>query len=378
MIAKCSSVSALGGEATQITTNKLVRQRKQPNVKISPPAVGKLELGFSSVLGNFDALVDTLSDEAKQGDAICRGLDLDAVSANGARGCSSAVIRLLKEQNQCNRYISTLNASQKKVQDDGIIWGRSKADGYGKDVIKRVKNKGGSKHHLVPPKKFGARTLQRLLDAGVIFKNKEMEVFQHKWNMGDFLELVSWPREADGGNIRFGLPVVEDLDSIEDESEVEGRMVSAPPLASNAVIPRSPSENGYVDKKNPYILDINGLSDLNTEVLDPKKNCILFLSAAYCRTCKYLAPQYLKLARGHVQAGDDIVFAKANAVGKLGKDIRKTLGVDAVPAFCFFKAGERYGSVLSVSKIPSKKLDAALDLLISGENWDGKSISKLS
>ena len=125
-------------------------------------------------------------------------------------------------------------------------------------------------------------------------------------------------------------------------------------------------------------MDINGISDLNTEVLDPKKNCILFLSAAYCRTCKYLAPQYLKLARGHVQAGDDIVFAKANAVDKLGKDIRKTLGVDAVPAICFFKAGERYGSVLSVSKIPSKKLDAALDLLISGENWDGKSISKLS
>jgi thiol-disulfide isomerase/thioredoxin len=377
---KNSSLSALGGEVTQITTNKLIRQRKQANVKISPPAIGELELGFSSVLGNFDALVDTLSDEAKQGDAVCRGLDLDYSNGNQGKGCSSAVISMLQKQNKCKRYISTLNTSQKKVQDDGIIWGRSNAAGYGKDVIRRVTSSTTveSKHSLVPPKHFGTKTLQRLLDAGVIYKNKEKDVFMHRWNMADFLELVSWPREADGGNIRFGLPVVEDLDSLYDESEVEGRMVSAPPLSSYAVVPKAPEENGYVERKNPYILDINGLNDLNTEVLDPEKDCMLFLSAAYCRTCKYLAPQYLKLAREHVKAGDDVVFAKANAVGKLGKEIRRTLGVDAVPAFCFFKAGERYGSIISVSKMPSKKLDAALDLLISGEKWDGNAISRLS
>jgi hypothetical protein len=83
------------------------------------------------------------------------------------------------------------------------------------------------------------------------------------------------------------------------------------------------------------------------------------------------------MARERLKFGDDVVFAKANAVGKLGKEVRRTLGLDAVPAFLFFKAGKRYGTVLSVSKMPSKKLDFALDLLIAGDNWDGKSIGRL-
>ena len=362
-----SSLSTLGGDVTQITTNKLIRERKHAQVSISPPEIGELELGFSSVLGSFDAIVDTLEDEAKSADAMCMGLD-ENVDSNDERRCSSEVITMLQKQNNCKRYVSTLNTSQKKVQEDGLLWGRSKADGYGKDVIRRVtslkRKPDSSIHTFIPPKKYGSRTLQRLLDAGIVYKNKEKEAFLQKWNMGDFLELVSWPREAEGGNIRFGLPVIEDLDDVEQE---EATVVAQSP----------PDQSGYQEKKNPYILDINKLSELNSEVLDTKKDCMLFLSAAYCRTCKYLSPQYLKLAREHMRAGDDVVFAKANAVGKLGKEIRQVLGVDAVPAFCFFRAGERYGNVISVSKMPSKKLDAALDLLISGDNWDASAIGKL-
>ena len=77
-----SSLSTLGGDVTQITTNKLIRERKHAQVSISPPEIGELELGFSSVLGSFDAIVDTLEDEAKSADAMCMGLDENVILIN--------------------------------------------------------------------------------------------------------------------------------------------------------------------------------------------------------------------------------------------------------------------------------------------------------
>lgn len=194
------------------------------------------------------------------------------------------------------------------------------------------------------------------------------------WNMQDFWELISWPRDAEGGNTRFGLPTVEDLDTaaddIEDERRIEGSVQK---------IAQSPKEDfiDASDASNPFVLDIHDLKDLNDQILTPKKDCILFLSAAYCRTCRYLSPQYIKLARTHAEAKNDVLFAKSNASSKIGKEVSRALGVDAVPAFCLFRAGKRYGSVLSVSKMPSKKLDLALDLLLSGGSWDGRRIDSM-
>ena len=197
--------------------------------------------------------------------------------------------------------------------------------------------------------------------------------------MQDFWEQLSWPRDSESGNVRFGFLVVEDLDSLveEEDEEEEGRMISAPPkLVAGTVVPKiAPDE--FAGKHNPYVMDIKGLKDLNRQILDPKKDCVLFLSTAYCRTCRYLAPQYTKLARSNADAGNDIIFAKSNAVGKVGKDVSRALGVEAVPAFCFFKAGKRYGSIVSVAKMPSKKLDLALNLLASGAEWDVSRINAL-
>ena len=50
--------------------------------------------------------------------------------------------------------------------------------------------------------------------------------------------------------------------------------------------------------------------------------------------------------------------------------ISRLLGVDAVPAFVLFQDGKRYGDTLSISKLPSKKLDFALDFMKSGKKWD--------
>ena len=363
------SIATLGGDVHQITTNTSLKPRK--NVKVTGPGIGDEEFSFSSIM-NFDALVDTLSDETKLGEAACRGLmDSDAIlGAN--EDCSSSVIKLLQRQNRCNRYISTMTVSQQRVRDEGIIWGRGKANDFTKDA----NAKASSTHReylssIHTPKNFGRKTLQPLLDAGVVFQRKAKDnVLSHSWNLQDFWELLSWPRDAESGNTRFGLPVLEDIDSLEIESE---RMISAPP-STGKLGPATPQDE-FVGKKNPFVVDINDLKELSHEVIEQKRDCVLFLSAAYCRTCKKLSPQYTKLARDHAQAGNNITFAKSNTTGKLGKDVVKAMGVDSVPAFAFFKDGKRYGSVISISKMPSKKLDVAIDLLLSGGEWDKQQVN---
>lgn len=66
----------------------------------------------------------------------------------------------------------------------------------------------------------------------------------------------------------------------------------------------------------------------------------------------------------------DILFGKAETSGEIGKQLGRELGVDAVPAFCLFRNGKLYGSPLSISKLPSPKMDRALELLESGKPWD--------
>ena len=61
---------------------------------------------------------------------------------------------------------------------------------------------------------------------------------------------------------------------------------------------------------------------------------------------------------------------------KKGKMISRLLGVDAVPAFVLFQNGKRYGDTLSISKLPSKKLDVALEYMKSGKKWDRNTFMK--
>ena len=102
-----SGMAAIGAEVTQVSTNKMLRRRKFANVSISLPAVGDLDIGFSSAIGQFDVLVDTLSDEAKAGESMCIGVsnDWDDFSTDNGDECSSAVIMQLKSQHGCNRLV---------------------------------------------------------------------------------------------------------------------------------------------------------------------------------------------------------------------------------------------------------------------------------
>ena len=98
-----SAMNTIGAEVTQVSTNKLLRPRK--NVKTMPPDVGKMSLGFASVVGTFDAIVDTISDESKVGESRCIGDGDDWSNGSDADECKSAVIIELEKQHECKRYV---------------------------------------------------------------------------------------------------------------------------------------------------------------------------------------------------------------------------------------------------------------------------------
>jgi len=356
-------LAAVGVAVTQVSTNKLLRNRGQ--VSVTTPAVGQMGLGFASVVGKFDALVDTLSDESKAGESMCIGLDneWDDFDTSDEEECSSAVIMELKRQHKCNRYISTMSNAQKMVRDNGLIFGRSDAQGYMKQIIANKP----AQRKIFPPKQFGSKTLQKILDANVIYKqkNKDSSLIQG-WTMGDYWELTSWPRDVAGAaNVRFGFPVIDDLNSIaEDDDSRDDIMISAPPKSINSVPPPKPPRDQFEGENNPYVMNIDGIDELSSKILKPEKLCVLFLSSSSCRTCKYLTPKYTQLS---IRRNDGVVFAKANAFGKKGKELSKVLGVNAVPAFVLFRDGQVYGKTITLTKLPSKKLNLALELLTSGD-----------
>ena len=76
------------------------------------------------------------------------------------------------------------------------------------------------------------------------------------------------------------------------------------------------------------------------------------------------------MARLGKESSRPIVFAKAETSGRWGKELGRYFGVEAVPAFLMFRKGQRFGSPMSVSKLPSRKIDRALELLESGAPWD--------
>jgi len=357
-------MSIIGASVTQVTTSKIKPRNNAPKVSIIPPAVGDLSLGFASALGTFNCLVDTLGDESD----VIEAFDDDSndVMYEGSKGGDDkSVIGLLRKQHGCERYISTVSKSQKIILDDGLIFGRNKADKH----IKSAESSSTTARHIVPPTRFGSLTLQRLLDGGIIFKNKKKDVWIQSWSLKDFWEYTSWPRDTSGNSsVRFGLPVVEESNISPDISEPLRPVSDSPTLLADE----------YKEKKNPYVLAIKGLDELESKILSKERNCILFLSASWCRTCKSISPQYTRMAMDMKKGESDVLIARTDAGRGSGKALGKFLNVEAVPAFVLFRDGKVYGDPLSISRLPSKKMNTAVDLLSSGQEWDREAMKALN
>ena len=319
----------------------IVTTRKDLSNAIQP-AVGELELGFAQVIGNFDVLLDTVGDE------FCDQ--------------KSSVIRLLQERHGCGRYISTRTRGQEIVSDEGIIFGPNKANEYMRRMLERT-----DIPHFVPPKGLGA-TVETLLEKGICFQYPDgnpKQRYIRGWDLKVYWEATTWPRDSAGGaNIRFGFPVPDDLDGIE-----ERFMINEPPARQAPVLVQDSDATEEAEREaRSFLVDVVGVSGLQSQIIDPELDCVLFLSAPYCRTCRFINPQYLRMAR--MGQGSGVLFAKANATGNVGKELGRTLDVDSVPTFLLFRKGRRFGKPLSISRLPSKKLQLAMDMLRDGSPWD--------
>jgi thiol-disulfide isomerase/thioredoxin len=129
---------------------------------------------------------------------------------------------------------------------------------------------------------------------------------------------------------------------------------------------------------NPFVLNIVGVYGLTTEVVDKELDSVIFLSARFCKTCKTINPLYTRMARLSQESSSPVKFVKAEASGPYGKELGRRLEVDAVPAFLLFRKGQQFGTPLSVNKLPSTKIEKAIELLESGKPWSGSILEEES
>lgn len=266
-------------------------------------------------------------------------------------------------------YVSTMSQSQRIIWNEGVLWGPKKASLH----INNLTPKTATSQSIVPPRNFSS-TLQTLLDKGITWKQKkEGNTLVRGWSLKDFWQLSSWPRDSAGtGDTRYGLPVV-DVDRMLEERFSKKKMVAEPPSIKGSAGKFQNEEQQArqaqtkADANNPYVMSVHGVEGLQRDIIAAEKDCLLFLSAPWCRTCRYLSPGYTRMAR---ETSVEVTFAKADATGNIGKALGKALEVNAVPAFVLFRQGEVFGSPLSVSRLPSRKLEQAVDCLASGMEWD--------
>mmetsp|Transcript_42028 Transcript_42028/g.101270 ORF Transcript_42028/g.101270 Transcript_42028/m.101270 type:complete len:327 (+) Transcript_42028:367-1347(+) len=301
----------------------------------------------------------------------------------------SSILGLLKSRHNCLRYISTETECQKIVAKEGIFGGPGKADDYCKKAAASVTTKSDDCTAIPPPLDIG-NSMTALLEKGILFTQSDRKKLYAKsdvvrgWSLADFWENTRWPRDTSGNSdVRFGLPVIsyEEEEEETEQAELMARLADGPSnferLAAkklnNNVEPASVGEAPQPAQNNPHVFQINGVSGVNNAIVSTKKNCILFLSARFCQTCKRLDPKYTRLARIEKDKHDSsVLFAKAEMGSSWGKQLGRHLAVDAVPSFVLFREGKQFGEAISVSDLPSDKIEQALDLLESDREWDPK------
>jgi len=362
-------------------------------LEVIKPAVG--DTGFASYLEEFDCLVDTIGNERSASGAA--SLDDHDDDDEEMISLGESVLQMLRRRHKCYNYVSTLTYSQDVVASGGLFGGPGKADGNCEKVGNiNFLTRSRDSQSINPPVAVG-NTIEKLLKNGVIFTAKQRSKSCSKksdairgWSLADFWEQMSWPRDSSGsGSTRFGLPVREDPDGFDiggsfivseapynplqakkgatrgDDYDDIGEFGSSPRASP------SPNPKNRAIQNNPYVLNIMDVDGLQSEIVNTKKNCIMFMSARFCKTCKTINPAYTRMARVSQENGSasNFSFVKAETSGASGKELAAHMSVRAVPSFVFVREGKILGKAYT-SKLPSPKIDKALHLLASGEEWD--------
>ena len=140
-----------------------------PDIRVESldPAIGELQIGYCSRVGEFDSLVDTLSD--KQASRA-------ETQMNDLFDETGGVVSTFKNRHKCEKYISTMTASQRTIRDDEVSFGPGKV----KDHVRQL-NK-ASATEIILPMGFGT-TVQTLLDDAITFSwESEDSTLVRTWN----------------------------------------------------------------------------------------------------------------------------------------------------------------------------------------------------
>eukprot|EP00986_Skeletonema_menzelii_P011240 scaffold5735_cov154-Skeletonema_menzelii.AAC.1 len=306
------------------------------------------------------------------------------------------------------------------------------------------KKGGGVIPSVPPPRNFGA-TIQSLLEKHVIYPAGSNEVgsqggkstFVRGWSLSDLTELKTWPRASEGAG-RFGFPVI-DLNAapgiirrpsmkeepkkgvVESAAAVEKTVDSEDgnnKVGANVVVTKEPpstsseltsaesmmettvnatnttstrqikvtksSTTKIAPSNNPYVTTIHSASELNQDIVEAQRNCILFLTASYCQKCKRLTPQFQRLARklsshsspnnSSSPKNDVVLFAHVDiSAGPKGKQLGKLLNVEKVPSVIVFQNGNQVEidgeeSSIVMERGNMNRLEGVVDILDKGES----------
>jgi Thioredoxin. len=294
-----------------------------------------------------------------------------------------------------------LTKSQEIVLEEGILFAREPVLKYQKDIekvdeifgkVEKIKESDLSKEQedddmemeqeerytrLPVPMQYG-KMIQKLLDSKVIFptdrnengSHKNKDVFVRGCSFPDYAEIEIWPADStDGATVRYGFPAIGELTL---ETKLDKMMGSARKKSSTNKKKRAKEKR---IQENPFVLEIDSLEDVKEEIVNCKKDAVLFVSAPYCKLCRSINPLFTRMARiSKEEKQSDLLFAKASSAGKEGKQLTFTLNIDSVPTFVLFKKGQRYGEPFGVVKLPSKKLDTAIDYLLNDKEWESSII----
>ena len=348
------ALAILGSNVTLVSLNK--PSIPEPVNVLTP----KDSDTFVESVGKFEALLDTI----------------------GRYGPQSRPVQLLASRHGCHVYRSTRTKAEEIVASEGLLWGPGKVKGYLNTLSGNVNNVPSV---TLPVAGLGA-LVEQLLQAQLVApslqtieQSKGSATWARGWSLKTAWEVNTWPSTTDG--TRFGFPTVEED---EDENDEYDDLVVNNANLPTRVSPRS--EDAVQDQESnristraraqpsstsPYIKTVYGPEGLEEDVVKPELDCILFMSAPFCRTCRKLQAPYARLARlNHEDSNSQVIFAKAEVVGSFGKALGKSLGVNAVPTFVLFRKGERFGKPLTISKLPDQQFDLALEFLKDHEEWD--------
>ena len=104
-----------------------------------------------------------------------------------------------------------------------------------------------------------------------------------------------------------------------------------------------------------------------------KKLIVIKYFAPWCRSCKGLAPKFIKLARDPKYKELPILWAELNV--KDNKHLVKSLGVKRIPSIQFYALNGRIVDTFGVTPSMMPLLRSKLDSFIADEVMDGSSIA---